>query len=118
MLVNRLLVLALATLFSLSFAGLALAADIGSEAGNYEFVFDSADETRRATDRNLDSGVLVDLGTEAGDWDSSIVDIKALQAARSHDYDRNRLSNVGTEAGNYDFSFDRREMRPCDGMLC
>jgi len=116
MLVNRLIVLVTATLFSLCFAGIALAGDIGSEAGNHAFTFDSAAKSTMVD--SSDAGILVDLSSEAGEWDSSIVDTEALEAARTHDYDRNRLSNVGTEAGNYDYSFDRGEMRPCDGMLC
>ncbi len=80
-------------------------ANIGTEAGNWEFSFSDhkAKTDIAAESYHYDQNALAKVGTEAGNWQYNYYapESKADNAARSYSYNQEQLSLVGTEAGNW-----------------
>ena len=104
---NNLLIFGLTSFFFLALVGVASAA-IGTEAGDWEYKFDSpetkASQAARDYDYNQES--LAVIGSEAGNWEYQFdaPETKADVAARNHVYDHETLAVIGTEAGNWEFN--------------
>jgi len=115
---RSLIIIAMSALFAVFLGGVALADDIGSEAGNYVYEFSSPNntmvESQNLSARELER--LSKIGTEAGDWENTSLDSEALQAAILHN--QQGVVDRGSEGGNDTFDFDSREGRICTGMLC
>jgi len=115
---RSLVIVAMSALFIVFLGGVALAEDIGSEAGNYVYKFSSPDNTmvESQTLSGSEQDRLALIGTEAGDWENTSVDSEALHAAILHN--QQGVVDRGSEGGNDTFDFDSREDRICSGMLC
>ncbi len=87
----------------LALVGIASAGDIGTEAGNWEYNFDSPDVAVEGY--QYDQEALARIGSEAGDWEyrSGAPETKADIAAKNYQYDQESLALVGTEAGDWEF---------------
>ena len=85
-------------LFSVASAG-----DIGTEAGDWEYKFDSPDLAVEGY--QYDQEALARIGSEAGDWEyrSDAPETNADIAAKNYQYDQESLALVGTEAGDWEF---------------
>jgi hypothetical protein len=114
MLRKRFLFSALIGLLSLGLAGTAFAVQenkIATEAGNYEFHFDtsSTDAGETALTHNYDAESLVDVGTEAGNWEYSFdgSNTSTDQIADGRDYSLEELTDLGSEEGNLEYNADK-----------
>jgi hypothetical protein len=87
----------------LALVSIASAGDIGTEAGDWEYKFDSPDVTVEGY--HYDQEALSRVGTEAGDWEyrSDAPETKATIAAKNYQYDQESMALVGTEAGEWEF---------------
>ena len=97
----------LAVFLFLALVGIASAGDIGTEAGNWEFKFDSPDVAVEGYQYDQES--LARIGSEAGDWEfrPDAPETKADIAAKNYQYDQESLAEVGTEAGDWEFKADK-----------
>ena len=79
------------------------AGDIGTEAGDWEYKFDSPDLAVEGY--QYDQEALARIGSEAGDWEyrPDAPETKADIAAKNYQYDQESLALVGTEAGDWEF---------------
>ena len=87
----------------LALVGIASAGDIGTEAGDWEYNFDSPDVAVEGYQYDQES--LARVGTEAGDWEynSDAPETKADIAAKNYKDSQESLALVGTEAGDWEF---------------
>ena len=93
----------LAVFLFLALVGIASASDIGTEAGDWEYKFDSPDG--RVEGYQYDQESLARIGSEAGDWEfrADAQETKADIAAKNYQYDQGALALVGSEAGDWEF---------------
>ena len=90
----------------LALVGIASAGDIGTEAGDWEYKFDSPDLAVEGY--QYDQETLARIGSEAGDWEfrSDAPETKAEIAAKNYPYDQESLELVGTEAGDWKYRYN------------
>lgn len=93
----------LSILLFLVLVSLASAGDIGTEAGDWEYKFNSPDGTVESY--QYDQEALAQIGSEAGNWQFRFdaPETKAEIAAKNYQYDQKALAVVGTEAGDWKF---------------
>ena len=96
----------LAILLTLILVGTA-SADIGSEAGNWEYRYNAPETTAEVAAQNYeyDATALNKVGTEAGNWEYrfNTSETSAEIAAQDYQYNKDVLQRVGSEAGNWDY---------------
>jgi hypothetical protein len=87
----------------LALVSVASAGDIGTEAGDWEYKFDSPDVAVEGY--QYDQEALARIGSEAGDWEFQFdaPETKADIAAKNYPYDQELLSVIGTEAGDWEY---------------
>ena len=87
----------------LALVGIASAGDIGTEAGDWEYKFDSPDAAVEGY--QYDQEALARVGTEAGDWEykANAPETKADIAAKNYPYDQESMALVGSEAGDWEY---------------
>jgi hypothetical protein len=87
----------------LALVSAASAGDIGTEAGDWEYKFDSPDSAVEGY--QYDQEALSRVGTEAGDWEYryDAPETNADIAAKNYPYDQESMGLVGTEAGDWEY---------------
>jgi hypothetical protein len=87
----------------LALISIASAGDVGTEAGDWEYKFDSPDQA--VDGYQYDQEALTRIGSEAGDWEfrPDAPETKADIAAKNYPYDQESLASVGSEAGNWEY---------------
>lgn len=99
----------LTILLTLALVGTA-SADIGSEAGNWEYRHNAPETKAEVAAQNYvyDANALNKISTEAGNWENSFDVPKTASeiAAQSYRYSEGTLQNIGTEAGNWEPQFN------------
>ncbi len=93
----------LSLLLFLVLVSIASAGDIGTEAGDWEYKFNSPDGAIQGY--QYDQEALAQIGSEAGNWQFRFdaPETKAEIAAKNYQYDQGALAVVGTEAGDWKF---------------
>jgi hypothetical protein len=85
-------------------------AGVGTEAGNWEYNFDSPETKADVAARNFhyDQDSLAQIGTEAGNWEYryETPGTATDMTAQNYKYDQESLSRIGTEAGDWEYKFD------------
>ena len=87
----------------LALVGIASAGDVGTEAGDWEYKFNSPDAAVEGY--QYDQETLARIGSEAGNWEfrADAPETKADIAAKRYQYDQEALAVVGSEAGDWEY---------------
>lgn len=104
--INTITINGIAALLVLTLSG-AASADIGSEAGNWEYRNESvgAKAHNLAKNYEYDATALSKVGSEAGNWEYrfDVPKTSAEIASQDYQYNEDALHRIGSEAGNWEY---------------